>query len=181
MFDLFKDVAANEANRFGEAASSTAEKEVSAADYNPDEDRKRDDRRQAEREGGGKAAAAFAAPSLETVTVPDEDDDDDDMFSVGLKPVIVDEGPTKPTFIPVINRALDGASGLTDNYDDDEGYYKIVLGELLDNGRYHVHANLGKGMFSGVVRAKDMESTTGAEVAIKLIRSQESMCVSLLL
>lgn len=78
----------------------------------------------------------------------------------------------------VINRSLDDGSGLVDNYDDDEGYYKIVLGELLDNGRYHVHANLGKGMFSGVVRAKDLESPTGADVAIKVIRSQESMCVA---
>lgn len=55
-----------------------------------------------------------------------------------------------------------------------------MLGELLDNGRYHVHANLGKGMFSGVVRAKDLESPTGEDVAIKVIRSQESMCVGFL-
>lgn len=179
------------------ARATAAGKEVSAADYNPDEDRKQDDRRQAERVGGTKPPAAVAPPAVPaTITVQDDDDDDDDMFSVGLKPIVVDDGPPKPTFIPVrsrccssclaatltpsstqvINRALDGQSGLTDNYDDDEGYYKIVLGELLDNGRYHVHANLGKGMFSGVVRAKDMESTTGAEVAIKVIRSQESMC-----
>ncbi|KAL8293237.1 hypothetical protein RQP46_000931 [Phenoliferia psychrophenolica] len=171
-FDLFKDEASNEAIRISDQGSS-ADKDVSAADYNPDEDRKRDDRRQAEREG---ATGPPPPPSaMETVTVQDDDDDDDDMFAVGLKPVVVDDGPPKPTFIPVINRSLDGASGLTDNYDDEEGYYKIVLGELLDNGRYHVHANLGKGMFSGVVRAKDMESTTGAEVAIKVIRSQESM------
>lgn len=77
----------------------------------------------------------------------------------------------------VINRSLDEASGLTDNFDDAEGYYKLILGETLDNGRYHVHANLGKGMFSGVVRAKDLTSLSGAEVAIKVIRSQESMYV----
>jgi serine/threonine-protein kinase PRP4 len=69
------------------------------------------------------------------------------------------------------------ASGLTDNFDDAEGYYKLVLGEVLDGGRYQVHANLGKGMFSSVVRARDTESPTGEEVAIKVIRSQESMYV----
>lgn len=79
----------------------------------------------------------------------------------------------------MIDRSLD-ASGLTDNFDDEEGYYKLILGELLDNGRYHVRANLGKGMFSGVVRALDTESKTGEEVAIKVIRSQESMYVYLL-
>lgn len=92
----------------------------------------------------------------------------------------------------MINRSLDSsATGLIDNYDDSEGYYKLLLGELLDNGRYHVHANLGKGMFSGVVRAKDLwfgrkeggggedgeEGGRREEVAIKVIRSQESMYV----
>ena len=60
---------------------------------------------------------------------------------------------------------------MLDNWDDIEGYYKIILGELL-NGRYHVQANLGKGMFSGVVRAMDM--TTKKLVAIKLIRNNGS-------
>lgn len=78
----------------------------------------------------------------------------------------------------MINRA-DATDGLVDNYDDAEGYYKLLLGELLDNGRYHVVANLGKGMFSGVVRARDTETKNEkgeqVEVAIKVIRSQESM------
>jgi serine/threonine-protein kinase PRP4 len=62
--------------------------------------------------------------------------------------------------------------GMIDDWDDSEGYYRITLGELLE-GRYHVQANLGKGMFSGVVRAKD--NTTGKLVAIKLIRNNETM------
>ncbi|KAI8446065.1 kinase-like domain-containing protein, partial [Phakopsora pachyrhizi] len=82
----------------------------------------------------------------------------------------------------VIDRAGADAE-VVDNFDDADGYYRVILGELLDNGRYHVHANLGKGMFASVVRAKDMSSSAGKEatngvakdVAIKLVRSQESM------
>ncbi|KAL7342095.1 kinase-like domain-containing protein [Rhodotorula toruloides] len=102
----------------------------------------------------------------------------------------------------LVNRALPAAlpsnaaaSLLADNYDDAEGYYRVILGEALDNGRYHVVANLGKGMFSNVVRARDLgekgegkyEDEEGGlggkgvgegakrEVAIKIVRSQESM------
>ncbi|KAM0753955.1 kinase-like protein [Meredithblackwellia eburnea MCA 4105] len=182
-FDLFKNDNENEASRLTEkehghqTANGAHEDEVSAADYNPDEDRKNDDRRHAERIG--TAATVKEENPVEVLNQTqgnDEDDDDDDMFSIGVKPVKMSTGPTKPAYIPVINRALDATTtGLVDNFDDEEGYYKVVLGEILDNGRYHVHANLGKGMFSAVVRAKDTHSSTGAEVAIKLIRSQETM------
>ena len=87
--------------------------------------------------------------------------------------------------LQVIDRSLDSTSlALLDNFDDAEGYYKLILGELLDVGRYHVHANLGKGMFSTVVRARDTTWKEGegkegeGEVAIKVIRSQESMYAS---
>lgn len=46
------------------------------------------------------------------------------------------------------------------------------IGEILD-GRYKVMANLGRGVFSSVVKAKDQE--TDEEVAIKLIRNNETM------
>lgn len=75
---------------------------------------------------------------------------------------------------------LPSHGGLTDNWDDSEGYYRIVLGEKIGpSGRFHIFANLGKGMFSEVVRAKDLgEDGKGSgekEVAIKLVRSQETM------
>lgn len=46
------------------------------------------------------------------------------------------------------------------------------IGEIMD-GRYKVMANLGRGVFSSVVKAKDQETDT--EVAIKLIRNNETM------
>ncbi|KAJ4710540.1 Protein kinase-like protein [Melia azedarach] len=67
-------------------------------------------------------------------------------------------------------------SGLHDNWDDAEGYYSYRFGEMLD-GRYEVAAAHGKGVFSTVVRAKDLKASNGEpeEVAIKIIRNNETM------
>ncbi|EDR11088.1 uncharacterized protein LACBIDRAFT_247842, partial [Laccaria bicolor S238N-H82] len=61
---------------------------------------------------------------------------------------------------------------------DPEGYYSVILGEQLDGGRYQVFSSLGKGMFANVVRARVLQGElgeVGKEVAIKIIRCQESM------
>lgn len=67
-------------------------------------------------------------------------------------------------------------SGLHDNWDDAEGYYSYRFGEILD-GRYEVIAAHGKGVFSTVVRAKNLKAGNGEpeEVAIKIIRSNDTM------
>ncbi|KAF5467641.1 hypothetical protein F2P56_011873 [Juglans regia] len=67
-------------------------------------------------------------------------------------------------------------SGLRDNWDDAEGYYGYRFGEILD-GRYEVTAAHGKGVFSTVVRAKNLKAGNGepGEVAIKIIRSNDTM------
>ncbi|KAL8139561.1 hypothetical protein V2J09_005582 [Rumex salicifolius] len=67
-------------------------------------------------------------------------------------------------------------SSLHDNWDDPEGYYGYRLGEILD-GRYEIAAAHGKGVFSTVVRAKDLKAGNGdpEEVAIKIIRSNDTM------
>ncbi|KAJ4974487.1 hypothetical protein NE237_007661 [Protea cynaroides] len=67
-------------------------------------------------------------------------------------------------------------SGLHDNWDDAEGYYSYRFGEILD-GRYEVTAAHGKGVFSTVVRAKDLKAGKGdpGEVAIKIIRNNDTM------
>ncbi|BFI30106.1 serine/threonine-protein kinase PRP4 [Marchantia polymorpha subsp. ruderalis] len=71
--------------------------------------------------------------------------------------------------------ALD-TSGLTDNWDDAEGYYCFRIGEMLD-GRYEVASSHGRGVFSTVVRARDLKAGRGEpeEVAIKIIRNNETM------
>ncbi|XVE91409.1 hypothetical protein REPUB_Repub01dG0007000 [Reevesia pubescens] len=67
-------------------------------------------------------------------------------------------------------------SGLHDNWDDAEGYYSYRFGELLDS-RYEITAAHGKGVFSIVVRARDLKAgtTDPQEVAIKIIRNNETM------
>ncbi|XP_075522264.1 uncharacterized protein LOC142555326 isoform X2 [Primulina tabacum] len=67
-------------------------------------------------------------------------------------------------------------SELHDNWDDAEGYYGYRFGEILD-GRYEIIAAHGKGVFSTVVRAKDLKANSSdpEEVAIKIIRNNETM------
>ncbi|KAF0889175.1 hypothetical protein E2562_022441 [Oryza meyeriana var. granulata] len=67
-------------------------------------------------------------------------------------------------------------NALHDNWDDAEGYYTYRFGELLD-GRYEITAAHGKGVFSTVVRAKDLKAGKDdpEEVAIKIIRNNETM------
>lgn len=52
------------------------------------------------------------------------------------------------------------------------------MGEILD-ARYEVVSSHGRGVFSTVVRAKDMKAGRGEveEVAIKIIRNNETMYV----
>ncbi|XP_047340782.1 serine/threonine-protein kinase prpf4B-like isoform X2 [Impatiens glandulifera] len=67
-------------------------------------------------------------------------------------------------------------SDLHDNWDDADGYYSYRVGELLD-GRYEVSATHGRGVFSTVVRARDLRAGPGdpEEVAIKILRNREAM------
>ena len=82
------------------------------------------------------------------------------------------------------NGAVDMSSGLADNWDDADGYYRARVGEVLD-GRYRVLDTHGRGVFSTVVKAKDEDFVEGdgagtsgnqfSEVAIKVIRANDTM------
>ena len=91
-------------------------------------------------------------------------------YQLGLHSVDASKDPAAPALITT--STLDTAA-------DPEGYYNIILGEQLD-GRYQVFSSIGKGMFANVVRARILKSETGdtgREVAIKIVRCQESMWV----
>ncbi|KAL4979263.1 kinase-like domain-containing protein [Aspergillus desertorum] len=172
--DLVKDGAADGADR----------DEPSAADYDPTLDMK------AERERHGEQSNEVSAASYDETKTTKQDvllpdappqpepkakdpydmfaEDDDDMFAEDTEETV---RPAHASAIAVPQaRELDVS--MMDNWDDPEGYYNLRIGELID-GRYHVQQNLGKGMFSSVVRAKD--SKTGSIVAIKIIRQNDTM------
>ncbi|KAJ1979017.1 U4/U6 small nuclear ribonucleoprotein prp4 [Dimargaris verticillata] len=105
------------------------------------------------------------------------DDDDDDIFAPPsakrpkMTHTTVDIGSTRLEVAPVLLR--EARPSLQDNWDDPEGYYRIILGEQFD-GRYHVYNNLGKGVFSTVFKARD-KANDDHDVAIKVIRSNHTM------
>ncbi|XP_078607195.1 serine/threonine-protein kinase PRP4 homolog [Branchiostoma floridae x Branchiostoma japonicum] len=72
----------------------------------------------------------------------------------------------------MIHEATDNPH-LTENWDDQEGYYRVRIGETLDR-RYVVYGFTGQGVFSNVVRARD-EARAKQDVAIKIIRNNEMM------
>lgn len=182
------------ANSGAVATGAVQEDEPSAADYDPtmdmQEDRLRNDQRH---QGEEVSSGAYdeTTGAKQDILLPDHirdepftkrpsnefdmfaDEDDTDMFIDGHFPA--GRGPDKEAAkaVQVVpTKALD--LSMLDDWDDPEGYYKIILGELLDS-RYHIQSNLGKGMFSGVVRALDQKMKR--LVAIKIIRNNESMRV----
>ena len=68
---------------------------------------------------------------------------------------------------------------LLDNWDDPDGYYKLISNELVNNGRYRMVRHLGRGVFANVAQAVDVEAQTDDPsrqlVAIKMIRRNELM------
>jgi serine/threonine-protein kinase PRP4 len=68
---------------------------------------------------------------------------------------------------------------LLDNWDDPEGYYKLISNELVNNGRYRMVRSLGRGVFANVAQAVDVHEQSSEPnhqlVAIKMIRRNELM------
>ncbi|KAJ5188510.1 hypothetical protein N7491_004834 [Penicillium cf. griseofulvum] len=181
-FNIGKDMDTINANA---PLADTDKDGPSAADYDPTLDTKEESQKhgnvQERKHDVSSAAYDETKPGKQDILLPDAPpapapkadafdmfaEDDDDMFA--------EEAPdAKPshasaTAVPQ-GKELD--ISMMDNWDDSEGYYAVRLGELI-NGRYHVHQNLGKGMFSSVVRATDTQ--TGGLVAVKIIRQNAIM------
>ncbi|KAF2133528.1 dual specificity protein kinase-like protein pom1 [Dothidotthia symphoricarpi CBS 119687] len=66
-----------------------------------------------------------------------------------------------------------------DNWDDPEGYYKLISNELVNDGRYRMTKNLGRGVFANVAQAEDQAAESEDQdhrmVAIKMIRRNDLM------
>ncbi|KAI9097325.1 kinase-like domain-containing protein [Phlyctochytrium arcticum] len=116
-------------------------------------------------------ASSTVAQPVDTAEKEDDMFGSDDMFASDA-----DFEQKKPSAHILESAPVTRASNnpaLTDNWDDHEGYYRVILGEILDE-RYHVFSVLGKGVFSSVVKAQDT-SSGDANVAIKLIRNNDTM------
>jgi len=77
-----------------------------------------------------------------------------------------------PTLAAALTKG-DQNSALNENWDDADGYYRFRTGEILAE-RFQVFSSYGKGVFSTVLKAKDI-AANDEEVAIKLIRNNETM------
>ena len=142
-----------------------------------------------ENEGKKKEKDMFDSDSEDMFGESDEEEEDD-YDENGTSAGTTNGKRTKTT--TTTTRYAGGLAGkendeknqafLKDNWDDTDGYYRAKLGERLDDGRYEVtETNFGKGVFSSVLKAKDLErsdspeTSSSAFVAIKIIRNNETM------
>ncbi|KAJ2160315.1 U4/U6 small nuclear ribonucleoprotein prp4 [Coemansia sp. RSA 552] len=156
------------------AGAGSSDPSLSAADYDPNADSNADDMRHRE------ATRALGNNSMDNNNNETDgdgnggdggtgSDDDFDMFA--------DDDRVAGAKVGQVSAGADGvsavASAMADGWDDAEGYYRTIIGELLD-GRFRVQAFLGQGVFSSVVQAEDTHRP-GVSVAIKVIRQNEVM------
>jgi serine/threonine-protein kinase PRP4 len=89
---------------------------------------------------------------------------------------LTDGGPIVPTAARKSGSSHAQRNDNPDNWDDAEGHYTYGSRELL-NGRYEMAAAHGKGVFSTVVRAKDIQAGKDdpEQVAIKIVRSDDTI------
>lgn len=114
-------------------------------------------------------------PRPPTQMAPVSEDDSDDMFDLASD----EEAQTKRQ-----KTGADEKTGhkldqkLLDKWDDEDNYYKTIIGEVLHD-RYKVVDHLGKGVSATVVKVEDEEQDNyGPEtdgLAVKIIRSNDAM------
>ena len=157
--------------------------EPSAADYDPtvdmQEERARHDRSMFKEDEASLHKATDSAVNHTVQPFPPSTDEtpkkarvDFDMFAEDEDGDMFAEAPIKPNKASIEKTAMALDATMMDDWDDAEGYYNTILGELVQN-RYHVTQNIGRGMFSSVVRATD--NSNGNSVAIKIVRNNEVM------
>lgn len=99
-----------------------------------------------------------------------------DMFS--LDDSDDDGDAVDDSAVPAVTATATAAAVLEGHeaFDDDEGYYKFSIGDVL-GGRYRVARNLGRGVFGSVLQCTDTRAPAGsdASVAIKVARANDTM------
>ncbi|KYK54463.1 hypothetical protein DCS_06421 [Drechmeria coniospora] len=143
----------------------------SAADYDPTIDMQEDERRDEMRHGQavvhGEAQPAEGQVE-EAQGSPGEACDEEDEFDMFAEDFDEDKYAAHQANAQAQGQ---GQGGILEG-DDADGFYKIRVGELL-NERYKVQSVLGQGMFARVSRAEDTRNK--AIVAIKIIRNNAAL------
>ncbi|KAJ4382080.1 U4/U6 small nuclear ribonucleoprotein prp4 [Didymella sp. IMI 355093] len=165
--------------------NSPAVASPSAADYDPTQDMlddhtramkknaSSDVRSDAYSETDPKALSTLPAEKVVPVKKQKKDfdmfdfsDEEDEVEDVAQE----QEGPAKGTVLD---------EKLLENWDDPEGYYKIINNELVNGGRHRMIKTLGRGVFANVAQAEEVTVNSDAQqgrlVAIKMIRRNELM------
>lgn len=167
-----------------EAAPEVTE-EISAADYDyvavekqgDDDDELKHQRAVLDKAARHPSAVIATEPLGDTEYDLFADVDDGDLFASG-EPIRNADLAAETQSAGVEYAIPASLQRSHDNYDDPEGYYRLLPGELI-HGRYQVTMQLGKGVFSSVVKARDLKeqakSGSSSEVAIKIIRSNDVM------
>jgi serine/threonine-protein kinase PRP4 len=164
--------------------SSPAVASPSAADYDPTQDML-DDRNRAMKKNTDLRSDAYSEtdpkvlstlPAEKIAPVKEQKKKDFDMFDFSDEEDEVEdvaqeqEGPAKGTVLD---------EKLLENWDDPEGYYKIINNELVNGGRHRMIKTLGRGVFANVAQAEEVaadgDGQHGRLVAIKMIRRNELM------
>ncbi|KMZ99682.1 serine/threonine-protein kinase PRP4K [Plasmodium vivax North Korean] len=115
-----------------------------------------------------KRLLASQTEGVEEYEEEDNENDEVDMFS-SVQP----KKKKKIEKIRITNYYTSDNVNLADNWNDSEGYYKAIVGEVIDN-RYSVVCELvGKGVFSNVLKCYDKVGKI--PVAIKVIRDNDMM------
>ena len=107
--------------------------------------------------------AAAVKASLAATPATDSGFDSFDMFSSDVMALPA-----------AVTAAASAAGAQADDHDDEEGYYVTRIGDMICN-QYQVTGHLGAGVFSSVVRCVDTTGDQGSAVAVKLIRSNDTM------
>ena len=162
------------------AGASPAAASPSAADYDPLQDMLDDRDRAAKKnpkpdlssdaynETDPKALSTLPAEKVAPVKKQKEFD----MFASDDEEE--EEGVEAEASVAVKGTVLD--EKLLDNWDDPDGYYKLISNELVDGGRYRIIKGLGRGVFANVAQAEEISGDANPRiVAIKMIRRNDLM------
>lgn len=166
------------------AGNSPAAASPSAADYDPMQDMLDDRDRAAKKnqtsdmssdayhETDPKVLSTLPAEKVAPVKKQEKEfdmfasDDEDEEAGAEAEPSVTAKGTV-----------LD--EKLLDNWDDPEGYYKLISNELVDGGRYRMIKGLGRGVFANVAQAEEVNTDSGNAdpriVAVKMIRRNDLM------